>query len=273
MEDQPEGAVVSDDFTDDDLQGTATPPEPADEETTGGAAETPPEEKQPEYVQVTKSDFDKLMANAARIDEINATVVKQRDDAFGRIGRLEAALNEMRQSSQNGTVSDEDLAELAQEYPDLAGLSVFKKLRAAGGIDPDAVGRIVQERVESANASAREQTRREFETRLLTRDHPDWRQVVGVPAKAGDPIPDTEYRRWLAAQPEEYRAEVGSVWDADVVGASIKKFKESAKAKAAPNPAADQRRSRLAAAVPAKGDADPASPAEPDPFEAGYQSG
>jgi hypothetical protein len=66
---------------------------------------------------------------------------------------------------------------------------------------------------------------------------------------------------------------VTSTLDADVVGASIKKFKESAKAKAAPNPAADQRRSRLAAAVPAKGDADPASPAEPDPFEAGYQSG
>lgn len=270
MEDQegtgevsPQDEFVSDDFTDEDLQATATPPATTEEK-----AEVEP--SPPEFVQVTKADFDKLMAAAARIDEINATTEKQRDQVFGKLGGIERTLQQLQQSQP---VSDEDMAQLREAYPDLADLSLFQKLRAGADVSG------MQERVEAAVAEANERTRRAFETRLLTRDHPDWKQVVGVPEKAGDPIPDTEYRRWLSAQPEDYRNQVGSVWDADVVGESIRRFKEQAKAAAkadgerrARDAAAEQRRSRLAAAVPAKGDAVPAV-ADTDPFLAGYTSG
>lgn len=249
------------------INGTATetPPEPESK-----PDETPP----PEYAQVTKGDWEALQARAAKIDEIAAAQGQVRDTAFGRLGSLEQALKELRTAAAGQPVADEDLAQLAAEYPDLAKLSIFKKLRtgnAAPGLDEAQIAPLVDQRVSKASEEVHRQIERTFEMRLLQRDHPDWRAVVGV-TDDGKAV-DSPYRTWLAAQPAEYQQKVGSAWNADIVGESIGKFKNHAKTEAARAAAAAARTGRIAAAVPAKGDGNAPQAAGKSPFQEGLASG
>lgn len=208
---------------------------------------------EPEYVQVTKDEWNLLKASAARIDEIAATHANIKDTAYGRLGRIETRLQDLQKGGSG--VTDEDLAQLAEQYPDLAELSVFKNLRApnaAPALDEAQIVPLVDQRVTVAREEIERASERKFEMRLLQRDHPDWRAVVGMPAKAGDPIQQTEYRKWLASQSADYSQQVSNSWDADVIGESIKKFKTHSKAVADKTVTAAARNSRIAASVPVK---------------------
>jgi len=249
------------------INGTATETPPPEE---SKPDETPP----PEYVQVTKGDWEALQARAAKIDEIAAAQGQMRDTAFGRLGSLEQALRELRTSAAGQPVADEDLAQLAAEYPDLAELSIFKKLRtgnAAPGLDEAQIAPLVDQRVSKAREEITAESERKFEMRLLQRDHPDWRATVGI-SDDGKAV-ETPYREWLRAQPAEYQQKVGSAWNADIVGESITKFKNHAKTEAARKAAAEARQGRIAAAVPAKGDGSAPQATGKSPFQEGLASG
>lgn len=261
-----DGTATSDEFLA-GFDGTATQgdkPAPADapegERKEPAATDAAPQEQQqPEYVQVTRQDWEDLRARAAEIDKIRDSHGAQLSSVHGKIGAILQKLDAVKAST--GGVTDEDLAELEREYPDLAGLAVFKKLKGGGGsaadADPEEFGRRVQERVDpliqQARADARLEAERVFERRLLSREYPDWREVIGL--TADDKPVQTPYREWLAQQPADYQQTVGSSWDADVIGESVKRFKQAQKAAAQAAGAVDARQRRLAAAVPARGDA------------------
>lgn len=246
------------------FDGTATEIPPADTE--------PPKEEAPpapEYVQITKQDWEALQARAAAIDAHGSQLAS----VHGSIGNLKQRLDGLKAS---GGVSDEDLAELEAEYPDLANLSLFKKLKgtapaATGGIDPAEIEKLVQQRVDPVIQQVDQRVERAVETRLLETQHEDWREVVGMPEKDGDPIPQTEYRKWLATQPAEYQQKVGASWSHRVIGESITKFKQAQKAAQAASERANQRRQQLAAAVPARGDTAVTHRGNDDDFEKAFE--
>jgi hypothetical protein len=232
-------------------------PTPREEPTEGTNGEPVKTEAPPEIVQITRKEWDDVLARAAGIDEIRATQGQIRDTAMGRIGRLEQTLTELRNAAPAGqSIAEEDLAQLAAEYPDLAELNVFKKLRGTGNaapaLDEAQLAPLVDQRVARAREEIQRASNQELEMRLLRRDHPDWRQVVGL-TDDGQRV-ETPYRAWLKAQPDDYQHKVGGAWDADIVGESIAKFKKHAQTEAARKAAADARQSRIAASVPARSD-------------------
>lgn len=253
-----------------------TPPRPAGE--TGATADppAPTDTPVPRFRQVTEEEWERLSQAAAKIDQIDAV----RDSAMGKIGRVEQALNELREARQGAAaITDDDLAELQREYPDLAGLAIFTKLKgtasaapAGGGVDEAVIERMVQQRVDPVLHGVDERVERAVETRLLAREHNDWRDVVGLTAD-GKAVP-TPYRDWLAKQPAEYQTRVGSSWDHQVVGESITRFKRESEAARRAAQGAEERRQRLAAAVPARGESRPApGSTDQDDFKAGFESG
>lgn len=272
----------------------------AGEDGEGASTASPPAEKvaEPEYVQITKAELDQLKALSTQIEQIRADSRKAADTANGRYGELARTLQQIRAAAPAGgkvEVTDEIVADIKAEFPELsaAALSAFKKFAeklpgtgTAPAFDPSQVQTMVAE------------SEQRVERKLLTALHRDWETVIGLRDENGN-VPDTEYRRWIQTQPEEYRNKVLSSWDAVTVADSIDAFKAAAKAaaekaateKAAAEKAAAekangtkttqqatrsttrQRTLAAAAATPrGEGSAPPAA-TDDDQFEAGYASG
>lgn len=271
LQQQQEGgaSALEQDGKDDDFDagftGAATtgedPPPPAVEP-------TPSTDTPPEYVQITKEQFDTLMSAAAKVNEIEATTASIRDTAMGKIGGLERALNDLRAS---GGVSDEDLAQLREEYPDLAELKVFQKLRGgAAAPDPEAMAQVVQQHA----LPLVQQTALEAQELMLDMLHGDWRDVIGLPDDTGK-TPETEFRKWMATQSQDEQAALNSPRALDLHRA-LNKFKAArATPSNAPDPNADARRRRLAAAAPVRGEGGGgrAALSEDDEFDQGFKEG
>jgi len=113
-------------------------PEPAPE--TAAVIEPPVE-----YAQITKADYDSLMAKANSVDK-----------AFGKIGDIQRVLTQLQSATPAGQtvqVTAEDFAELRSEYPELAELhiqglnKVLGKLKGSAPAEPVDVEKIVGERI------------------------------------------------------------------------------------------------------------------------------
>lgn len=106
---------------------TETPATPPPVETPPvEAAPVPPPEPEPEYVQLTKQDHEKLLAAFSKIEEIGA-LSKKVDSALGHVG----ALKQMVQRAQGETpagqavqLDEADFAELREQYPEFASLTI-----------------------------------------------------------------------------------------------------------------------------------------------------
>lgn len=280
------------DGTDDDFDsgfaGAVTPTEtpeladtPAAEEAAAQAEPVAQDPPAPEYVQITREDLAGLKASAAAVEELRATLTSQTDKTFGKIGGLERLVKELQATTPSGEaveLSEEDMAEFAQEYPELANMqrAVLNKalgkikLRGTGteqGFAPEQIDELVSQRLQPALDGVSEQVERLVESRLLAKEHPDWKEIVD----AGNPDSKNPYRTWLAAQPAEYQTQVNTSSDSGVIGASIAKFKTAAKAQQA----ISQRQSRIDAAVTPRGVGGNAAPSssDDDDFNAGFTSG
>jgi hypothetical protein len=233
----------------------------------------------PEYVQITKEDFQRLNASAAAVEELRATLTSQGDKTFGKIGGLERVIKELQSATPAGEaveLSEEDMADFAAEYPELASLqrTVLNKalskikLRGTGTaetIAPEQIDEMVAKRLDPALKGVDERVEHLVESRLLSRDFPDWREIVD----AGNPESKNPYRTWLASQPAEYQNQVNSATSSDIVRSSITKFKDAEKAAKA----ISQRQSRVEAAVTPRGAGGNAAstPTDDDEFEAGFK--
>lgn len=275
-----EGVVGADDSDADfdaGFKGEATvipppPPEPTPEpepKEESKAEPTPAEQ----YVQITQSQWDDLMGRAAKIDEIAATQTNIRDTAMGKIGGIERTLNELR---SGGGVSEEDLAELRDQYPELAELKIFKNLKpsaAAPAVDAEQISRLVREHSDPIMQSFEQRVSVEVETRLLDALHPEWREVVGLPD--GDKqAPETEFRKWLKTQPQEYADAVLGSDKMQTISKAIKTFEASKKQVDQPALDTGARQRRIAAATHVKGDSAPVSaePSDDEMFDIGFKT-
>jgi len=237
---------------------TETPVEPQQKE---------PEAPAPEYVQLTKSDFEKLMATANRMETFDGTVTKKFDTAFGQMGAMRQLIDSLKARTPDGEpvqVGADDFKELSEEYPELGELTlkglnrVLGKVRGTGA-DPQAIDKIVGERLQSVESKIVDSA--------LQAVFPGWDDEIKTP----------QFGAWLQQQAPETQA----LGDSTRIADAAKLLRMYEKSKVAPpmqptttqqsNQATTSRR-QLAAAVPPKGDGGIASSAssDDDDFSAGF---
>lgn len=236
------------------------------------------------YRQVSEKEWEELQAKVASIDSLRTEHRKELDKAFGKVGGLERTLSALQSATPAGynvEVTDDIVADLKAEFPELGDLTLKALTKFAGKLkgtapatqDPKETEAIVSQRLVAMQVEA------------LEEDHPDWRVVVG------DKDSNNEYRQWLAKQPAEYQQKLASTNSASVIAKSITRFQADAKtaADAAATAAAavaaeaekaaaaeakkNSTRQRLAAAAAEKTTGATAAPESEDDFDAGFKSG
>lgn len=251
---------------------------PEGQGTTPEAAKVVPEAPAPEYVQVTKEQFERLMAAADKVTSLDGTVSK----VTGSVGNLHQVIKKLQESTPKGLtieLPDDVTSELQKEFPELAAPfrdALVKALASVKGtgdkgaeVDQAAVQKLVTDAVLQTQMVA------------LEDDYPNWKEIVGF-AAPGEHDPNNPFRKWLATQPEEYQAKVNDADTAFVVRKAIDKFnafvetQKKAAAQPLPNktaPKVDGRRLRIQNSVQPRGDGGPppAGKSVQDAFEEGFK--
>jgi hypothetical protein len=229
----------------------------------------------PEYVQITKADWDMVNAAAKK----TASYDQQLSKAFGTIGNLQKVINGLQSQTPQGRkveISADAFKDLERDFPELAKSTRTALERALSGVtgtgqDPAAVKKLLDERTA------------EREIEVLEDAYPDWRDIVGaVDVTREMPDPNNAFRKWLGTKDAAYQRRVNATDSAAVITRAINTFQRETKAQAsktaAPvdNRANATRTSRIAAAVQPRGDG--AAPTmsgantEEEAFAAGYNS-
>ena len=197
---------------------------------------------------------EQVAAWAAQSEEL-AKIREREAKVFGTLGSLKQSIDQLRERPQSPQINAA-LTRMSAEYPELAEVlraDLAELSPGAAAVDPQAIERLVNERLEAAS----KQTAQQF----LTIMHSDWREIPGSP----------EFEQWKASLTADELQTVNDSWDVEAVNKSLSKFKawksESAQAK-------QSRQSRLEAAItPPRGRAQPTpSQSEDDAFLAGFKS-
>jgi hypothetical protein len=263
--------------------------EPAPTETTPPAAVVEPVVEpvvvpEPEFVQITKADWEKIRAETASVSELKQEVAKRFDTTFGKMGGLERTLTQLQQNTPAGqpiVVTEEDLLELKEEFPDLTGnlvkglTRIVGKFKGTGPAPEIDVAGMVAPLVQQAVREQDEKFAKVIEAERLERLtdlHPNWREIAGAENS------QTEYRTWLAKQPNG--SKILQSDNPREIANSLTAFldqKKQVEAQKATPQKANGRSQRLAEAVPAKGGSGSApghtQPSEDEQFEAGFKAG
>lgn len=238
--------------------GPAADPEPASE------PEPEPEPPPPKLAQITEDEYQDLVAKAARVDELQSKI----DKSFGSFGqKIKAITEQLQTGGARVEVTDDIVAELTEEFPEMGGLvrKAFEKF--AEKIPTAAAAPAIDLSQVEQRAIAR--AKLEIAREALDETHAGWADVVGLPDEKGV-IPDTDFRKWLATQPEDYQQRVSRSFQPATIAKALDAFNESKK-KADAQAAA--RRARVSAGVTPRGDGAPlaSSKTEDDEFNAGFR--
>jgi hypothetical protein len=257
------------------------------EKTTPPATDTPPPadtpqadaDPAPEYVQISKKEWDEIKAAAAR----TASYDKQFSRAFGSIGNLHKLLEERKADATSPAstpaaarkveVPKDAFAAMERDFPELAQQTRAALEAALSGLP---VADVDATKIESMMASYHARRERE----ALEDAYPDWRKIVGaVDITKEEPDPENPFRKWLATKDKSYQDRINGTESSAVMGRAIRLFQNETKAAAQPKPAATPPRTsdgrfveRTRAAVQPRGDGAgvPAGRSEQDEFEAGF---
>ena len=244
--------------------GEELPPEPAAEEPVAGPEPAPPEPTIDERFAALEAKFSQELGRV-------------RDTAAGRIGEVNQRMQQMLSQQQTAgqsslKLSKDNMKRLSSEFPEIAEMlaeDLSEALKGYGGSSSQFDPSVIDQKVAEATTVIADRLTKDNERFRLSLVEENWEEVIGVPDVDGN-IPDTEYRRWLSKQDDEYQQKVGGSWNAREIAASIKKFREdTAKAKQQ----VQQRKTRLADAVTPTGGTQVApAPDATDDFLAGFRS-
>lgn len=198
--------------------------------------EPEPEPEPPKLIAgYTEDEVKKAFATIAALEQRESKV-------FGSLGGLKQALDSLKsqQSSQPRGVplTLDNLKKVSAEYPEFAKLLVedLGSLPVGTANNPVEVEQLVEQRVQTVL----EPTKKAYEQRFLTIQHPDWRQVTA----------SEDFVGWKETLPEEVKSELDASWDAEFIGSKLTEFK-SWKAQNVQTKQTNQR--RLEAAITPKG--------------------
>jgi hypothetical protein len=230
------------------------------------------DDPKPEYVQISKAEWDKVIAAA----EKTAAHEKQFSTVFGTIGKtkqtLEQSVAEVRAliGGRKDELSTAAYTKLKDQFPELAEMTKeMVEARLAGlpppqqPIDDDTFQKKVSEAADKR------------EMIYLLEDYPDWQQIVGSPPTPGHAPVETPFRKWLAGKDEAYKARLLETDSPADVARAIRRFQRETKtpARSTPRPVTDDRAERLRDAVQPRGDSAAAPTTNPreDAFAAGFR--
>ena len=224
--------------------------------------------EKPQYVRVTKQEWDNTKAATGKVKTLESQIAKLTSNAPNADKIAQQVLENLRSQTPAGLnveISDEDFAELAADFPELAKHTraavekIFKKANVKGkGPAP----------TPATPPAAPVDVNAEVEKVLLRREHealaktfPDWSDIVGRPLIDGDPPPEgNSFRAWLGTQSAEYQKAVNETNSPADVRDAIASFKASQITSASPSPRSDRaaaRRAVIEDAVTPRADGNP----------------
>ena len=264
-----------------------TPPAPvkkvveeaAPEAAKPGAVVTPIPPR-PEYVRLTKQEWDNAKAAAGKVSSLESQVAKLVGSMPKSEQIVQQVLDNVRSQTPAGTEIDPQVlvdafAEQAIDFPELAGQNrkaiehVFKNMRGLASAQSPASPVDMNAEVEKVLLIR--------EGKALNRAHPDWSEIVGRPLTDGDTPVMNDFRHWLARQPADYQKEISETDSPAEVRAAIDKFKATPKtATPARSDRAAARRAVIEDAVTPRADGTP-PPLNPlisadEAFSSGFKS-
>lgn len=275
------GLEEKDDFTDGFAEGSSLRSEskPQPEAKTEPEIEAHPKaepeaEPKPEYVQLTKEQFESLQAAATKTTAIEAQLSK----AFGSVGDLQQIVRKLQSTTPAGQPIDLPkgaLAKTRKDFPELAELIESDLTEALKGLRGTATTTAPVEVDHRALQDLVTATTVKYEIEALEDAHPTWRDIVGAVDSEGRHDPSNPFRQWLAKQDQTYQAKINSTNSSAVISRAIDKFLASKAAPAVqpkPAPKVAARVNRIRSAVQPKGDGGlPSSPKPTDDFAQGFE--
>ena len=229
---------------------------------------------EPKYVQVTEDELQRLRSAATAIDEIKAESKRQFDAAFGKIGGMQQLLDQLKSQTPSGqavALTEEDFADLKEQWPELADLTlkgfnkVLDKLKGTGAptatIDVD---KLVAERLAPEIDRVRQEYRTEITDLRLRAHHKDWKTVLN----------SQDFLAWEKTLPQEEQQKFLTSSDPEYVAEMITKFKTAQQAAADKAKKNSTRQELIEASVAPRGTGGHApAPSEDDEFDAGFRAG
>lgn len=226
-------------------------------------AVTPAPAPRPEYVRLTKQDWDNAKASVLKVSSLESKVEKLSGSILTPEQIIQRAVKELQAQTPAGMaveLTDEDFAEFQETFPEVGATmrksldKIVKRLNVRGTASPatPAPAVDVDAAVEKV-LTAREMT-------ALTKAHPDWQDTVArVDRSKGEAPPeDNPFRKWLGTQPAEYQEEVNETHSPAVIQAAIDRFKAIPKTDAPAKPdKGAARRAVLADAVTPRAEGNP----------------
>lgn len=260
-----------------------TPSDPAPVATTPDPAPDPAPEPVADMAEEPALTPAQMKAQIEEIrQEMRQQLARQGDKAFGHIGAMQQALNELKAKSAAGQpvkLTADRLKRLNAEFPELAALLADDLNETLAGtptgeapteakpFDPTAVTQLVEERFT--------QQERAMEKKLLAYRHPDWETVSQSDA----------FGHWMHGLSAEAQDVLRNTWDSGVLSDAFDAFKQWRKqaeqhAAQAAASAATQLSSktktdkRLASALTPQGvpATNPPLPSEEDAFALGFKA-
>lgn len=248
-----------------------------------------PKPEKPEYVRVTRQDWDRHNAMFGKVASLEGELAKMKGSMPNGEAIIQQAIEKVRAETPAGQAvefSKEDLAEIAEDYPDMAerllkvlnrgkvkgtGPSEPAKAPSSGIAEPIDIGKAVEAEFTKREAKQKADAL-EAEMKALAEAHPKWRETVGAPAVTGGEPVQTEWRKWATTNDQ---AALTTDSPAELQ-ASIAKFTASQTAPVTP-PKPDKgevRRAVIADAATPKldGNAPPLNqpPSAEDAFKSGF---
>lgn len=230
--------------------------------------------KQPEFVQITREQFNALEAAAQKVTAIEGQVSK----VFGTLGNVQETVKKLSTGPKMAIPAEvlaEAYADMKKDFPELAAHSetalkrIFEKVALEAGGSPlseAALKKLVQDQAIAYQAEA------------LADSYPDWREIVGPVDSEDRHDPSNPFRQWLAKQDTGYQHKVNSTNSAAVIERAITRFrKETAKPAmpVTPLPKVTRQLARIRGAVQPRGDGGAPGPTRTadDDFSAGFAEG
>jgi hypothetical protein len=181
---------------------------------------------------MTEDELKSVLDKARRVDEINETLTKATDKAFGKIGQLEQTINLLKQTNvanASTPLTKESFKHLSEFLGDDDSEMVdaiakdLSSIQFGGGqsqvIDYDSINSSIAGKVDELSRS--------FEEKLLTVSHPDWREIsIKEYDSEGRPIFTDDYINWRASLNDDAKNIVDNSWNGIELSKAFKSFKD-----------------------------------------------
>lgn len=203
---------------------------------------------------VSQDDAVEALAKLPELENMTQAEIRK---IYGKFGEMQQAINSIKSQSatQPGKGKVVVTEAFREEYPELA--EMMEGFEVQGSMSGN---NNYHEESETKFNAQMQTVKNEFETKLLTLQHDDWKEVANSQA----------FNEWVNKQDAETQQTLSESWDASYISRKLTEFK-----KTAPKDKATTLRNNNArledAVTPKGGQSTPRTVSDTDAFEAGFK--